>query len=186
MTLFLALNAFAGKYSEPSEKEISETLETFKYKNSWIHPLIIHEFLPWMSDYSVPLITGIDVAAATGTNRFFGKIIAKENLVSATDDKRNTTQYEWLGRLKNGMHAIVVSESGDGSMVAKTLAIFSLQKRPSTNETGKTYNRLELTIERFVILGDRGVSTISLKENSILVDVKCDKTCDSKNFTVQF
>lgn len=137
-----------------------------------------------MSDYNLPLIAAVDVASATDTNRYFAKIDESEQRASVKEDDGSTVSYEWKGRLANGMHALVVSEFGGGSMVANSLVVFRFSKHQATDANGKKYPQLLLEIERVVSLGDRAQSKIALKDNEIDVNVECKKTCDSKHLKI--
>lgn len=178
--------AFAGKYIEPSEKDIEQAQKTFKFSGQWIHPKIVHEFLPWESDYSLPLVVAVDVGAATGTNRYFGEIKAANNTVTYEDDGGVVKSYQWIGRLKNGLHILLTKESGSGTMVATDLAVFDLRKNLAVDADGKKYRRLMLEIKRIITIGDRGDASININGNTVDVDVKCNKSCSPKHFAIQF
>jgi hypothetical protein len=177
----IPLAASAGAYVEPTEKDINLAIKTFKYKDQWINPLIVKEFLPWMSDHDLPLITSIDVGAATDTNRYFGAVKSANNNASAKTNDGSTITYEWMGQLKNGMHVLLINESGGGTMIATSLAIFKLHSGQAINQDEKKYHQLVLEIQRILTLGDRAQSIVSISGNNIDVDIKCNKTCESKH-----
>lgn len=183
--LLFSKDLFAGEYVKPTQLEVTEAIETFKFRGQWIHPKIVEEFLPWNSDYNYPLITAIDIGAAIGTNRFFGNITIKGKTVSNSNEEEFIS-YEWLGRLKNGFHILSVSRSSGATMVEKYLVALSLKEKSAKNESAKEYNRLLIEIERVIVLGDRGVATFKIKEKTVDIEVKCDKSCESKNITAEF
>lgn len=173
-------------YTSPSDEEIELTKKTFKFKNQWIHPKIIHEFLPLVSDANIPLISAIDIAAAADTNRFFGRVDQKDGNISYKNEDGTVTSYEWKGLLKNGMHILLVKESGDGTMISNSLVVFSFAKKSSIYETKSKYTQLLLQIERFVALGDRARTKIEITGNSADIDIKCEKSCESKKMKIFF
>lgn len=185
ISLFAAHLSFAVTYTAPTKDEVKTAQKKFKFRGQWIHPKIIREFMPWDSDYELPLIAAIDVGAATNTNRYFGdiKILADEQ-VSFADENGTIILYKWLGRFKNGMHALLIKEASSGTLVSNSLGIFALTKRSSMNEKNQEYPQLILEIKRYVGLGDRAETKFSIHENSMNVEVICNKTCESKKFKI--
>ena len=166
----LSQMALASNFQEPSEDAITKAIETFKFNGEWIHPKLIKEFCPWESDYVIPLINSLDVSAATDTNRYFGKITyLKDDKLkpSFTEENGSIISYEWIGKLKNGMHIILYKESGSGSMVSTNLLVFLLKKGRAKNESGKEYKQLLLEIQRVIVIGDRDIPNINLDKNTI-------------------
>ncbi|MES2856927.1 MAG: hypothetical protein V4692_13750 [Bdellovibrionota bacterium] len=181
LSSFLVTTVCYARESKPLPKsEVTASITEFKFKGAWLHPKIIKEFLPWSADRSYPLITSVDVAAATGTNRYFGNVVSDKKGASYTDKDGETVRYDWAGKLKNGMHVIVAKEFGSGSMVSTTLLIFALRERESVDGKGEKYPQLILEVQRVVSLGDRASFTLKTVNNVIDVTVKCGPTCDSK------
>ncbi len=170
----------------PTDSQIAEAQSSFKYKGQWIHPALIKEFLPWVSDHTVPIIHALDIAAADGTNRYADTLNVSRGQVSFTTADQEIVSYEWKGKLKNGMHVLIITERGSGTMVATNVGIFKLTKFSSIDESGKSYNKLLLENVRMITGGDRANITLSLKENALGIDIKCSKTCDSKKINVTF
>ena len=184
--LLIATPAQASDGLKFSPSDLKMAKASFKYRGEWIHPKIIGEFLPLESDPAIPLVVAIDVNAATGTNRFFGKIEEKNGRASFTDGEGLSTSYEWKGRLRNGMHVLVVRRHGDGSMVSTHLAVFKISQKPSLVAKGKKYQRLLLEVERLVALGDRASAEVELAGNRVKVAVSCEKTCESRQLALTF
>lgn len=189
LLLILTQIAFANNFQEPSSEAIAKAIESFRFNGEWIHPKIIKEFCPWESDYNIPLIKSIDVGAAIGTNRYFGKIEhVKENRLkpSFTEEDGTTISYEWIGRLKNGMHVLVSKESGSGSIVSTNLLVFLLKKEVAKNDSGIEYKQLILEIQRVIILGDRAIPHIKLNKNKIDVNIEFDSLRKSEAKFISF
>lgn len=180
------LLSLASAFTPPNDKEIEAAEKTFKFRGHWIHPKIVREFLPWESDYELPLVLSVDVGAATGTNRYYGDTEEKKGSVLFKETDGTITSYEWKGRLKNGLHVVVVKEAGSGSLVGNSLAVFRLFPQAAKDGQGKPYTQLRLSVERIVTLGDRADTKISLSGNTVEADVNCGKGCDSKKLKLQF
>ncbi|MGZ3695478.1 MAG: hypothetical protein ACXWQO_15310 [Bdellovibrionota bacterium] len=177
LLLALSSSAIAGKFQEPTDSEIKSALETFKFRGAWILPSIIHEFLPLESDYTLPLVTAIDVGAATGTNRFFGEVSLQKGKGGVEEPSHKTSEgetirYRYVGKLKNGLHVLEAWSSGSGSLVATDLLVFGLRENSAFDEQGKTYKQLLLELKRIVTLGDRAIAEIRLNGNEIEVNTE--------------
>ena len=186
LIFFFSLSCMGATHTPPTDAQIAEAQSSFKYKGQWIHPALIKDFLPWVSDHTVPIIHALDIAAAEGTNRYADSMNVSAGQVSYTTGDQEIVAYEWKGKLKNGLHVLILTERGSGTMVATNIAVFKITKLPSIDESGKPYNKLLLENVRMITGGDRANVTLSLKENILGIDVKCSKTCDSKKINLQF
>lgn len=166
-----ALSAFAQKFQEPTAAEAKAAIETFKFRGQWIAPQILKEFEPWESDYNLPLVTAVDIGAATGTNRFFGEV--KGGNAPSFEANGETFRYQWLGRFKNGTHAVVTHSGGnDGTLVSTSLMFFRLREKMGAKEGGAKYRQILLELERAEILGDRAaVKDAKFKGNEVEIAV---------------
>jgi hypothetical protein len=140
--------------------------------------------MPWESDHTLPLVLSVDVAAATGTNRFFGEVTASAKGAS-TKTEGGTFSYEWIGRAKNGQHVLVTRESGDGTLVSTSLVIVELESDDGVNEAGKKYLRLPLEVERIVTLGDRAIPQVAINGNIVTVKISFNSKQADKELKIQ-
>lgn len=175
---------YSQPFVAPSKAETKEAEATFKYKGQWIHPKIIHEFLPWESDHDLPLIASIDVSAATGTNRYYGKAIENADGAAFKADDETTTDYKWKGRLKNGKHVLILREFGSGTMVGNSLLVVHFENKTGIDGNNKNYPRLILVADRYLVLGDRAEVKIKIEGNRVKGEVECVKTCTSKKIDI--
>ena len=194
VTLLASLIAFFSVYTPSAyavpplapakAAEAKAEAASFKFRGAWISPKIIQAFLPPASDPALPTVISIDVAAATGTNRFFGEISVKDGRVFVTESDESTIAYEWKGRTKNGKHLLVIRETSDGTMVPTNLGIFRIRQDQGLSAEGKKYGRVLLELDRLIVLGDRAVADVALKQNRATVKVSCENTCTSRQFTL--
>lgn len=101
-------------------------------------------------------------------------------LSSFKNDDGTLTSYQWKGLLKNGKHVLLITEKGDGSLIATSLAVFNLSEKSALDSTEQSYTQLLLQIERWISLGDRSKNNIKITNNTIDIDTQCDKSCESK------
>ncbi|RYZ78347.1 MAG: hypothetical protein EOP06_29225 [Proteobacteria bacterium] len=181
--------SLAGDFQAPSREEIAKAITTFKFRGLWIHPKIIAEFRPWESDYSIPLIHSLDVSAATGTNRYFGQIVTDPKTLepSFTEKDGTTIAYEWIGKLKSGLHVLIVrSSGGGGSMVATDLMVFRLKSSMAQSGSKANYRQLLLEVVRVINLGDRAIPNIKLKGDKVSIKTEFNGPRKSEVFDLSF
>lgn len=176
LVLFLLLtsNMAVARYIPATDAEIKSTIETFKFRGEWISPVIIKAFLSNWSDKAIPTITSVDVSTATGSNRFFGKITQEEGTRFVTSDLPNDGKisYRWFGRTDKGRHIIQTVETGDGTMIAVHLLVFTLKAKSAKTEDSTSYQQLLLEIERDFVLGDRAQAKITIDGETIITNLE--------------
>ena len=104
-------------------QQIDEANSKFTCRGKPIHPFVVKEFSNWLSDNRPPMITTVDVAAASDTNKYMDSEIEKRDnwLFAKTEvmdgDVRlcESFGYHWIGRLANGVHVLETGSSGGGS-----------------------------------------------------------------------
>jgi hypothetical protein len=117
-----------------------------------------------MSD-SRPIVVTIDASAAIDSNRYADPITTKGRWVEQTKlnsksfNGPETMSYEFRGTTANGMLAFLAAWSGGGSGTFYYLHILDAASNPALDENGSTYSRVDLTLMRTYILGDRWQGT---------------------------
>jgi len=189
----LSLNAFASFPPTPTQNDLKDCEQGFKFKGKLINPRVIQLFEGWESDSGVPIVTSADISAAYGTNQFFDDDVKygpkgatyKESSSDNTSDP-STFGYEWIGRLQNGDQVVeTTSGGGGGTLVEHTLLILKCSMGKGWRPTGhgsdpsrlleskapsaESYSRLLLTVERYYIIGDRVAADYSIHGNSLTV-----------------
>ena len=77
--------------------------------------------------------------------------------------------YEFRGATANGMLVFLAAWSGGGSGTFYYLHILDAAPNRAFDEDGSTYSRLDLSLVRTYILGDRWQGDINISGNSIRI-----------------
>lgn len=164
-------------FGEDVQGFCKEVDTTFKLNGKPIHPKLIQEFEPWLSDGS-PVTISVDVLAAYGTNEYFeGDIKLEEDRVTYGAEDHATFTYKWLGRLQNGLHVLIASDWGGGSGIFMNLLFvkFEISKGVDgyldSDEALKPYDRILMTVVCNYALEDRydGEIKLQAQENKVIV-----------------
>ena len=159
----------------PLFKEVDTT---FKLNGKPIHPKLIQEFEPWLSD-RLPVTISVDVLEAEGTNEYSASNIEEEDgSYTYTAKDGNSYTYRWLGRLRNGLHVVrgaVWGGGGSGVFSGLLFVKFSTSKgldgHLNSDKDIKSYDRILMTIVCNYGLQDRYSGEIKLQaqENKVIV-----------------
>lgn len=173
------------------QESLEEFNRSFKFFGQEPHPKIFEEFGIWISDRTeYPSQLSVDIAALSNNrNRYAEKFQRSSHdpkWVEMDKGKEGSIGYRWLGKLKNGLHVVLVRDNGGGSLT--TLTIYVLRARLSEGFvdirtifalTGldKGYSHDIRPYYRLVLeqvlqrpcpkCGEAGVDDIKLKENSV-------------------
>lgn len=175
--------AASGYPPEPTSNDFSDCDKRFQYKAKLINPRIVQLFEGFESDSGLPAVNSVDIAAAYNTNQFYlGNVKYSKNGAGITFDipggaprTEGYFHYDWIGRMKNGLHAVISSSNGGGTLVTTTLFFFRCSKAegwrpiPTQDRYPKTilesspphqekYSRVLLTLDRFFPLPSNGTS----------------------------
>ncbi len=178
-------------------RALKEANEKFTYLEKPIHPGLLREFITWVSDGGPPTTITIDVSAGTDTNEYYlpVRIVktaphdqsksfypdddSKFDLKYVITGDHFTFGYVWLGRLKNGLHVVKVSEGyrgskpGGGTMVSGDIIFVNFETGQGYKPDGKPYDRLLMSVVRVYPLGDRPYTMIKVnKDKNIVVIVE--------------
>ena len=128
----------------------------------------------WMSD-NRPIVVTIDAKAAIDSNRYADPIKMNGRWVEQAKpgpggiNGPQTIAYEYRGATANGLLVFLAAWSGGGSGTFYYLHIVDAAAVPAFDEDGSTYSRLNLTIVRTYILGDRWQGDIKISGNSVRI-----------------
>lgn len=168
---------------------LKEFNKTFKLFDKNISPKVFSEFNIWISDSGIrPVQIATDIAAIDeNPNRFFGDFEtvkyddSDKDWIVLKNAEGGFIEYAWYGRLKNGLHIILVRDNGGGSLT--TLTLYALRSRlsqglfESPNNQIVPYNRLLLeqilqkNVSRYgnLVLKDNTVK--SIQDNKVLWEI---------------
>lgn len=161
-------------------------LTSYSYQNEsgyyfdrkpFIHPKIINDLLPWMSD-SGEQIVSINLSGSADTNRYYGPIETNNSnnpLVSYTED-RSFFGYRLLGTTDSGVSALLISERGGGSGVFLSVLLVSIVSEYGYASYNHPQSILRMDRKRWVIkklgmihLGDRYSGELKVVDNSLFI-----------------
>jgi hypothetical protein len=168
---------------------VAEVRRSFTVHGKPIPPEIFRDFGDGDMADSGSIWVTVDVAAATGSNLYYDTIKQDGGTVAQTksDPKADTwerTAYNFIGSTDNGLLVVVAGYSGGGSGDFMTLHILDLAAvRAFEDGDGKSDDmhwRVNLTIVRNIVLGDRWDGGVTIKKNAIVVTTAHSGPADDK------
>jgi hypothetical protein len=182
----------AAQASQPDAATVAlvaEVHRSFTVHGKPIPPQIFRDFGDGDMADSGSIWVTVDVAAATGSNLYYDPIKQDGGFVAQTKTDPKTkawerTSYDYIGSTDNGLLVVVAGYSGGGSGEFMTLHILDLAAvRAFDDGDGKTdgkHWRVNLTVVRNVILGDRWDGGVAIKKNAIVVTTAHSGPADDK------
>lgn len=159
--------AFTGRNIDNA---ILEADSQFTYNKQPIHPGLVAEFNPWISDTWKPTTVSVDIAAKHGNEYSDGDVQVKENAYVYLQKKEGEYfYYKWLGKLNNGLHVLEIGEGGGGSGIFKGIMIVKFEKSYGLTPEGQKYDRLLRSIVRNESLGDRDDGKITVLPDNVIL-----------------
>ena len=164
-----------------------------------LHPLIVQEFITWLSDSGDQIIS-INLRDAFSSNRYccddsFSVRLTGKKMVVRTDFTKDygthnddyisqedcggicAFTYAHLGTTDNGAMVIQVWESGGGSGLFSTLLFTKVKERMGANfdyanPSNLVFDKQQIILEKlfFILLGDRQENTISVSGNFVVLN----------------
>jgi hypothetical protein len=153
---------------------VAEVRRSFTIHGQPIPPEIFRDFGDGDLADSGAIWVTIDAAAAIGSNLYYDPIKQDGTYVSQSKPTANggyteQTAYSFYGTTRNGLIAVIASYSGGGSGIFYTLHIVDVVAARGYDIEGKTYQRINLTNVRSVILGDRWEGELKISGNTIKI-----------------
>jgi hypothetical protein len=151
---------------------LDEVRRSFTIGGKPIPPEIFAAFGDAMMSDSRPIVVTIDANAAIDSNRYAnpittkGRSVEQTKLGSGSFNGPETLSYEFRGATADGM---LVFWTGGGSGTFYYLHILDAASSRAFDEDGSTYSRLDLTLVRTSVLGDRWQGDVSISGNSVRV-----------------
>ena len=140
-----------------------------------IPPEIFADFGDAMMSDSRPIVVTIDANAAIDSNRYAdpiktnGRWVEQMKPGSGSFNGPETMSYEYRGATTNGFLVLVAAYSGGGSGTFYSLHVLDAASNRAFDEDGSTYSRLDLTLVRTLILGDRWQGDVTISGNSVRI-----------------
>ena len=155
---------------------LGEVRKSFTIKGQPVPPEIFGDFGDAMMSDNRPIIVTIDALAAIGSNRYYDPITKNGDWVeqkkpgnTAPPVGAETMSYKFIGATSNGLLVVLASWSGGGTGVFYTLHVVDAAWRRAFDEDGSKYRRLDLSLVRSYILGDRWEGDVKIAGNAIRI-----------------
>jgi hypothetical protein len=166
---------------------LDEANRSFTYQSLPIHPFLVKEFSNWLSDYRPPMVTTVDVAAASESNRYYGAMVTKNASGAWCAEERDgdgrlsgrgSFCYHTLGRLQNGAHVLKTIDSSEGSGVFSSL-IFVRFGEGKIFWQDKVEPQLRMSVVASHALAPGAGDTIKLAGNKVLISVSANSEANA-------
>jgi hypothetical protein len=174
--VFVFLALYCGSAATAfAANPLDEVRRSFTIHGKPIPPQIFADFGDAMMSDSRPIVVTIDANAAIDSNRYAdpiktnGRWVEQIKLGSGSFNGPETMSYEFRGATANGMLVFLAAWSGGGSGTFYFLHILDATSNRAFDEDGSTYSRLDLTLVRTYVLGDRWQGAVSISGNSVHV-----------------
>ena len=143
----------------------------FGFHGKSIHPLLIKQFEPWISDARPPIIVEVNLTAAWDSNEYAAGFKADSNgVVSINLPERASYAYRHLGRLRDGTHVLRTSDAGGGSGVFEAILFVRFRTNLTYLADGVTQGQQTfLRVIRRYPLGDRDEAEVVVKQDHVIV-----------------
>jgi hypothetical protein len=153
---------------------LAEVRHSFTLRGQPIPPEIFRDFGDGNIADSGSIWVTVDIEAATGSNLYADTIKKEHGWVSQAKANQSLngseeTAYKYVGATANGLLVAIASYNGGGSGTFYTLHILDLAAAQGFDSDGKLYRRINLTVVRNVILGDRWDGDVTIAKNLIRI-----------------
>ena len=153
---------------------LAEVTHSFTLHGKPVPPEVFHDFGDGnIADSSAIWVT-VDIEAAIGSNLYADDIKKQGDWLSQTKANPSAngseqTAYKFIGATDNGLLVVLASYNGGGSGTFYTLHILDVAAARAFDLDGKLYRRINLTVLRSVILGDRWDGEVRIAHNAIRI-----------------
>jgi hypothetical protein len=157
---------------------LDEVRKSFTIGDKPIPPEIFADFGDAMMSDNRPIVVTIDANSAIESNRYADLIktnglwVEQVKPGSGSFNGPETMSYEYRGATANGLLVFLAAYSGGGSGTFYYLHILDAASVRAFDEDGSTYSRLNLTLVRTYILGDRWQGDVQISGNSVRIVTK--------------
>jgi hypothetical protein len=172
--VFLALYCGSAAMAFATDP-LDEVRRSFTIHGKPILPQIFADFGDTMMSDSRPIVVAIDANVAIDSNRYAdpiktkGRWVEQMKLGSGSFNGPETMSYQFRGATANSMLVFLAAWTGGGSGTFYYLHILDAASNRAFDEHGSTYSRLDLTLVRTYILGDRWEGDVSISGDSVRV-----------------
>jgi hypothetical protein len=143
----------------------------FGFHDKPIHPLLVKQFEPWISDARPPITVEVNLTAAWDSNEYAAGFKTDSNgVVSINLPEGANYAYRHLGKLRDGIHVLRTSESGGGSGVFEAILFVRFRTALAYLADGvKQGKQTFLQVVRRYPLGDRDGAEVVVRQDHVIV-----------------
>ena len=143
----------------------------FRFHGKPIHPLLIKQFEPWVSDSRPPITIEVNLTAAWDSNQYAAEFKTDSNgVVSINLPEGASYAYRHLGKLRYGTHVLRTSDSGGGSGVFEAVLFVRFRTSVAYLADGvKQAPQVFLQVVRRYPLGDRDGAKVEVQPDRVIV-----------------
>ncbi len=167
----LLLLGSMGFFARVAAGSLEQPDVDFRFRDKSIHPLLVKQFEPWISDARPPITVEVNVTAAWDSNEYAAESKTDSSgvvFVKLSDGA--TYSYQHLGRLRNGLHVLRTAESGGGSGVFEALLFVRFRTAVAYLADGVRRDRqVFMQLVRRYPLGDRDGAEIVIQRDQVIV-----------------
>jgi hypothetical protein len=168
---------------------LAEVRRTFTVEGKPIPPEIFRDMGDGDMADSTSILVTVDVKAAVGSNlyddeiRRYGDWVLQRKENQPSLNGYEETGYRFIGTTANGLLVVVASYNGGGSGTFHTLHILDAAKAKAFDAEGEVYDRVNLTMIRSVVLGDRWDGEVTIAGNTVTSKAKRQDPTDGSGET---
>jgi hypothetical protein len=157
--------------SRSAAESLEDPDREFRFHGKPIHPLLVKQFEPWISDARPPITVEINLTAAWDSNEYAAEFKTDSNaVVSVSLPEGSSYSYRHLGRLKDGIHVLRTFDSSGGSGVFEAVLFVRLRTSLAYLADGvKQGQQVFLQVVRRYPLGDRDKAEVVVKQDHVIV-----------------
>lgn len=154
---------------------LDELRRSFTLDGKPVPPDVFRDFGDADLDDSLPSVVTIDVEAAIDSNRYGfpigrrGDWVTQSRPAPGSLNGAEETGYRFVGATKSGLLIVIAYYSGGGTGVFTTLHLLDASVANGFDGDGKRYQRVDLTVLRSVVLGDRWEGDATIAGDSVRI-----------------
>lgn len=146
--------------------------ELFTRADRPVHPLLIREFLPWLSDGGA-ITVAVDPLMAEGTDQYHEpyRVLSNGHVrASKADEPDGWFSYQYRGTMAGGVHVLETHDNGGGSGIfGDLLFVRFVERRVTDLNHPPQAPRLILELLAHFAMGDRASRSVRVLSDRVVV-----------------
>lgn len=177
----VVLVALASSGGAAAADALEELRASFTIGGKPVPPDVFGDFGDAMMSDNRPIVVTVDALAAMDSNRYAdpietsGRWVEQQKPQNRGVNGPETMGYEFVGATQNGLLVVIAAWSGGGTGVFYWLHILDAAWAAAYDEDGSTYRRLDLTLLRSHVLGDRWQGDVKISGNAVRIETTASR-----------